>query len=47
MKVSSLVQAKTGKDSSCNLIPVSTLSASDTLLLFKSQDICSSLTEKS
>lgn len=41
MKVSSLVQAKTRKDSSCNLIRVSTLSASDTLLLFKSRDICS------
>lgn len=41
MKVSNLVQAKTRKDSSFDLIHVSTLSALDVLLLFQFQDICS------
>lgn len=38
MKVSSLVQAKTRKDSSFDLVHVSTLSALDMPLLFKFQD---------
>lgn len=38
MKVSSLVQAKTRKDSSFDLVHVSTLSALDMTLLFKFQD---------